>query len=318
MLQDFPDATSTLTQYRSYILEEGTTEGERLALQHGLFKPNCVKIFNQIMDEYGLAERINHQQGEPVRILDVGCGEGLYLHDVTEVLDSRHLLDLNRVQLIGLDKNAETIATAQDFTRASQPPRPYLEFFTQDLTAPFTSNLGLAAIVRNIEHTPPFDFIFAFMVFEHIHDAERHIGRLYDLLKPGGVLYLRDLDTTPPRDSNISPALMRFMRMLYTLLMSNNNGQIVAYKSSQWLTALGAEQVLVDKHVNYTGGTSREGMLMLKDFVYMARTVAPVLVRLGLLSKTEHEELLQALFYELSPDSQGEVTFVNTVARKPL
>ena len=237
---------------------------------------------------------------------------------MAEVLESRHLLDLKRVQLIGLDISTTAIGVAHDFAKASQPPRPYLNFFNQDLTAPFNTNPGLTNLVKDVERTPSFDFIYAMMVMEHIHDVGKQLAHLYSLLKPGGVIYLRDLDNSPPEEPGSNPVLTHFSKVLYGLLASNNNGQIVAYKNSEWLKALGAEKVLVHIHAIQTGGTSREGMLLLRDFVYLARTTAPVLVRLGLLTKEQQEEVSQALFNELSPDSISIVNFVDTVVRKPL
>ena len=50
-MSNSPDATPSLSQYREYILQEGATEGERLSLQHTIFKPNFLDIFNQVLYE---------------------------------------------------------------------------------------------------------------------------------------------------------------------------------------------------------------------------------------------------------------------------
>ena|SRR5438105_4647772 len=83
------NSTQELQQY----IFSKSDDRERLSLQHATFKPNFVHILEQLLNEYGLAEQLLRQAaanpGERVgHVLEIGCGEGLYLHDVAEVFEA--------------------------------------------------------------------------------------------------------------------------------------------------------------------------------------------------------------------------------------
>src|SRR5438105_631099 len=87
-----------------YPFQKGeSAERDRLALQHEIYKPRVRQVFEKVLDEYGLAERLKAPKIEPerVRILDIGCGEGWFLFDLATRLAERGLLD--GCDLVGID-----------------------------------------------------------------------------------------------------------------------------------------------------------------------------------------------------------------------
>src|SRR5438105_4389333 len=96
--------------YRDYLFTS-PSEGERLTIQHEHFKPSVLAAFNRLLDQYGLAERLTQAKATKtkLRLLNFGCGEGLYLHDLAQVLEARGLLE--GAELNGLDINPASVAT---------------------------------------------------------------------------------------------------------------------------------------------------------------------------------------------------------------
>src|SRR5262249_34657223 len=146
----------TKTEYRDYIMGMAD-DRQRMERTHRHLKAEFVRVVEQVLEEYELAEQLKAaKSGECTRlkILDVGCGEGLYLHDVAEVLEGRDLL--SAATFYGTDINQAMIETAVEYARLSKPPRPYLNFYVHDIRQPFETQPGLF-----LDRQPYFDFIFA-------------------------------------------------------------------------------------------------------------------------------------------------------------
>ncbi|MEI6045790.1 MAG: class I SAM-dependent methyltransferase [Chloroflexota bacterium] len=331
-----PNQAPAPDNFHSYVMGETHLDGDRLTLQYKVFLPSFQEIMERILGtEYGLANRIEQglktSKGLPIRILDAGCGEGLFLYYLAGLLEQRGLFSPATVQLIGIDSNISAIATAIDFVRTAQPTRPYLEFICHDLTKPFELNpelrpmlpppttLSEVASEGGQEEGGGFDFIYAHMVAEHIPNASQHIKYWYSLLKPGGIIFLRDAVCDEGSNGWKAPhlALAPYLSRVFQYI-KQINGFNVSEISKNWLEELGAEQVQALPLVIPSGGNSQTGLMMLRNLVMMVRNSLPQLIARNITTAEEGQALLDILFREISPECVGYGTCIDTLARKPL
>src|SRR5438045_4676148 len=92
-------------------LASNAKSSERMLAQYKAFKPVFEVCLNKVLDEYGLAEKLTlaKAKGTKLKILNYQCGEGLYLHLFSELLEKRGLLE--GAELNGIDMDATLIAT---------------------------------------------------------------------------------------------------------------------------------------------------------------------------------------------------------------
>jgi len=304
----------TKTEYREYVLGM-VDDRQRQERQHHHQKAGFVHIIEQVLEEYELAPRLaaaKTDERAKLKILDVGCGEGLYLHDIAQVLEGRGLAQI--ASLYGIDINQAMIETAIEYTRLSKPPRPYLTFYLHDIRQPLQSQRGLFA-----DGQPHFDFIYARIVLSLVSQARENLERLYASLAPGGVLYVRDLILGPDEAAVISPhpALAKITNLGFGLLKELNQGVQVATATAEWLRQAGASlvQAMPDKMI--LGGTSKAGMDNLNDYLAGVRASIPLFVGQRLISQNEVDCLMAQLYRELGPSCQGHQLYIDTLARKP-
>jgi SAM-dependent methyltransferase len=306
-------------QYSAYIFG-ATDDRERLMVQHTCFQSGFLQIFQQeLLPNYGLMVRLEAAKtnGQKVRILDIGCGEGLFLHDIASILETSGFLEV--VEFYGFDRNVEAIATAEAYSKISNPPRPNFNFYVWDATRPLEE---CEALRLDFGSGVPltFDFIYATMVMEHIPNLYEHLKRYYlESLKSGGVLYLRDavVGEGPSGWLVPHPAMQPVFSFGAEHLLAVNEGIEITEYMSVWLKEWGATQVVARPDVLPIGGSSQLGLNVLRNMLMIFRNIGPLLVKLGRLSQAQYEEALQILNRELGPHLQGQWTLVDTLARKP-
>lgn len=102
-----------------------------------------------------------------LRVLDIGCGKGQFLFDVTETLRKQHQASFTRVAGVDLVRMEGTL-----LDRIS--PKP--EFFQQSVDGqklPFADS--------------SFDFISCNHVLEHVFETEKFMREIRRALQPGGL-----------------------------------------------------------------------------------------------------------------------------------
>lgn len=292
-----------------------TYEGERLEITHKIDQLNFVDALTQVLDAYGLASRLEQAKanGNKLQMLDIGCGEGLFMHDLAQMLEERDLL--KAAEISGIDIDATAITTAEAYARASSPARPYLQFYLHDATKPFDSNLALRA-----EGKTQFDFIYIGRTLDYLPNAENLVKRFYQTLKPGGIYYQHSVITLEGADGwlPVHPALRPFLQTYMSLVKSIHNGQDVAADASHWLDASGVSNIQVRLDRQPVGGLTQRGMLGLRNMVMTVRNISPKLLEQGLITRKEYDDLMQTLYRELGPHLQGQWVFADTLAYKPL
>jgi 2-polyprenyl-3-methyl-5-hydroxy-6-metoxy-1,4-benzoquinol methylase len=306
--------TLNAVDYRHYVFAEAN-DRERLQIQHDAFKPKVLDNFKHILDNYGLDQQLKlaKAQGRQLRILDFGCGEGMYLHDMAEILEKRDLL--GAAELSGIDVDPSAIATADDFCKISKPPRHYLKFYVHDGTFPLHTCPGLLQ-----DGHARFDFVYAMVVMEHLPNARHHIEHLYHSLVPGGVLYLRDIliQEGPQAQIFAHPRMVTFGRAMLTTIAKVNNGIEVSTAQPGWLRELGAEHIQDALDLVPIGGDTKQGMLMMRNNIMAIRNSKPHLLASGMMTEAQFDALFDTIYKEFNRETRGQLALVDTIARKPL
>lgn len=295
----------------TYVFANGD-ERDRLIIQHDGFKPKFLGILQRVLDDYGLAERMKQarQHGTKVSILDAGCGEGLFLHDVAQEIAERSFLDV--IDLNGFDRDALAISLANEFKTVLKPPRPYLNFYVHDLRTPFEENPALKEANKL-----QFDFIYATLVVEHIPNSQKIVADLYQHLKPGGVIYLRDTLVTEVDYFAPTPAMAIPTKAFRSYVASLNPEVVVAKENVNWLKALGATQLQVSEDMVYADGDSPQHIEELRNWVLGIKNSLPKVVETNRMSQAEADALMDKIYQELNGDPRGYWKLLDTLARKP-
>jgi 2-polyprenyl-3-methyl-5-hydroxy-6-metoxy-1,4-benzoquinol methylase len=131
-------------------------------IRFSILRPKLLSVMDLLLPDEG-------------RILDVGCGFGLFAAYFGQTQSRR--------EIIGIDPNARRIAMAERVARQLQLKRH--RFISGD--------------VRDANLQGPFDAVYMLDVMHHIPaDAQRGVlERIYDMLVPGGVLLMKDITTEP-------------------------------------------------------------------------------------------------------------------------
>jgi 2-polyprenyl-3-methyl-5-hydroxy-6-metoxy-1,4-benzoquinol methylase len=123
-----------------------------------LYDPLTTSRYEAVLDSLG-----KKCQGR--KLLDVGCGQGQFVHTAIKQGWDASGIDLSQ-SAIAICKTVGVPCEIEDFFSANLKPNSY-------------------------------DLLTLFEVIEHVPNPGKFIDRTYDLLKPGGILYL----TTPNFDS---------------------------------------------------------------------------------------------------------------------
>lgn len=293
----------------------GVSDGSGLEAIHRIFRPSFLRLVQKVTEEYGLgaALELANKNKTRLQILDIGCAEGLYLHDIAQFLEERQLL--GAAEFIGVDINPDSIIIAEEYSKVSKPPRPYLKFFTCDATQPFETSLDFKALGQY-----QFDFIYSIYTVELLPNARQHIERFYNNLKPGGVIYLSSIVAKKGQNGwlSVHPALEIFDQWFFDNIASANPGVVVAHDTAEWLKELGAVQLSAHFKASPTGGPTEIGRLQLRNIISIIRNnTVPELINNGTITQAQVNELWATLSKELGPDRQGQIGIVQTLARKP-
>ena len=131
-------------------------------VRFSILRPKLLSVMDLLLTDEG-------------RILDVGCGFGLFAAYFGQTQPRR--------SIVGVDPDARRVALARRVASRL------------DLVQ-HTFNVG---DVRDAELTGPFDAAYVLDVMHHIPEGDQRavLQRLRDLLKPGGMLLIKDITTEP-------------------------------------------------------------------------------------------------------------------------
>jgi SAM-dependent methyltransferase len=238
----------------------------------------------------------------------LGCGEGLYIPILQEFFKEHEVKA--QVRIVGVDRDPAAIATAKEYTATLGFRNA--RFYVHDLTKPLTQIEGLD-LTRPENH---FDLAYALVTLMHLKDVSRTLGYILEVLKPGGAFYTKDVSITSSLNYP-SPALTKLGSMMGQLMLKMVGGDF-ALHHQEFLKATGFEQIETFESHYVLGGRTPTGRRTLDDILLSQHAFRASALNLGLMSASDYDKLMQQEFQEITPDLEGQVTSINTIARRPL
>ncbi len=278
----------------TYLAVDPYTDRERLYIQYELFRADFNVWFDRALQLGGLALDATSATW---RVLDVGCGEGLFAHEI----HTRY----PQAEIVGFDRDPQAVATATKAFGRKGNPRFYVHDARDPLPLEFEEGvLGAGA----------FDVVFAHVVLMHLRDPAGTLAQLHRALKPGGVIYLRDCPTDP------LPLPQPGLASLYATAMDALRRTAVANFARQhpvYLKAAGFTALASGSTPYAIGGPTPDGQRMLKNIVSGLQAARAGLVDyLHLIDGDEFDSQLQRCLTESTDAMVGTLEEVNTIARK--
>jgi SAM-dependent methyltransferase len=190
-----------------------------------------------------------------LRLLDVGCGPG----SITAGLAKR----VAPGEVIGIDPSANVIDTARSLLDPS--------------IANLTFEVGSIYQPRFAEET--FDAVFAHQVLQHLRHPVEALAGMVRLLKPGGVLGVRDVDWGSAIFYPENEGMRRFLTMYYELARRNGGEPNAGRSLRRWCRQAGLTGTRVT-----TSAISYADPIATRDWAhtYAERTLASNLADMAL------------------------------------
>ena len=306
-----PTTQKTLSNY----LFGEVSDQERLGFQHKSLQPVVTPVFEQMLDQYGLGQKLAAAKtaGQHEVMFDIGCGEGLYLHDLAALLEQRDYV--SGADLNGLDLNPTVLEIAEEFKLVSKPPRPYLNFYLHDLLQPFESNTSLNWQSK----TRDFALIYAIFVIEHLPNPRQHVLDLYERLEPGGFMYLLDCIYKEGEDGWIAPhrITVPLFEVITKMMLRISDGIQVGVEQGNWLREAGANVLEQKSYCLEASSKNEHTLATMRNYLHLSLNASASLVAKGMYSQEQAENIQATLFKELSLSSVGQLTVWSTLVQKP-
>lgn len=263
---------------QEYLFGEGDAEISRLDMQHFMFRL-----------EFG--DDFTAPLSNPAAILDVACGTGRWARDMARRFPGAAVIgfDINREQidraLLGAAENGDTL------------PKN-CAFVVGDALHPFDF-----ADQR-------FDFVMAraTSAFIPISTYQFVVNEMVRVTRPGGWIELRDFSLVRSQSQALTTMTERFASMTAARGSYPGAGPYLL----EYLRGAGLRDAQV-KTVTVRSGpqASRGGRLMMTDYLAVMERLTPVIVRSGLASQSEWDQLLaQARQETQSQPSEVDLTAV--------
>ena len=194
LLAEHPDAADDLELLRSCVAEYdavlgGTRSGTEVLLPdghnfrslswaHRLLSDSDAAVYRSLIVAE-VTRLVREADGRPLRILEVGGGQGHLTWPVAEALRGSH-----NVEYRFTDLGRSFVVAAQ--REAAERSLDFMTFGVLDVDrAPGT------------QEGRDYDIVLAFNVLHATPDLRHTVGNLYELLAPGGLLYILEATSTP-------------------------------------------------------------------------------------------------------------------------
>ncbi len=291
---------------KTYILAESLDDRKRLVIQAKLHTPSFLRIIETAIDKFGLRAKLQDPDAN-VRILDLGCGEGLFVPILTNWLAAQGTKA--KVSIVGLDCDSNAIATAQDYVTVLGLHN--VEFYTHDLNQPLT-NLAVLGLGDPTKH---FDLAYASLVLMHLRNVGQILNNINEALKPGGILYTRDISIVKgfeypsPTFSKMQEISLPFWLKLV--------GQDFAPQQQKFLSEANFSHAQTFEDILPIGGKTEPGRRMLENVLIGQHIFRATAAKLGIMTNEEFDAAMQQEFREITPELEGHMDLVSTIAQKP-
>ena len=252
-------------QQTYYVIRGGVEGRDRLRIMARVLRPVTLALF----------ERVGVRRG--MTCLDIGCGGG----DVA--LDLARLIG-NEGRVVGIDRDQVKVELARE---EAENVCSNVEFKVADI------------LVDDLAEE--FDLVFVRFVLTHLPDPDAALGRIRDVLRPGGILIAVDIDFRGYFAYPENAAFQRYVD-LYTLLAQRRGGDPhIGLRLPELLVHNGFEQI----QFNIVQPAGSEGEVKLLTPITM-ENMADSIVADGLTSKGEVDSLTNELHeYARTPGTIG-------------
>ncbi|HRJ43578.1 MAG: methyltransferase domain-containing protein [Caldilineaceae bacterium] len=216
-----------------------------------------------------------------MRLLDCGCGPGSITVGLAELVAPG--------EVIGIDASADLIARAQE--NAAIAGLSNATFQTGDVySLPFADD--------------SFDAVWVHALLEHLHDPVAALTEMRRVLKPGGIIGVRELDLDSLLIGPESPALVRFFALFIRLTRENGGDAQIGKKLAALLTAAGFQDVGMSATVEQSGLAARQPFVSAGVFASNMMALLEPFETRGYATAAEIAEMRQALTdWAQSPES---------------
>ncbi len=165
-----------------------------------------------------------------MRLLDCGCGPGTITVGLAPLVAPG--------EVIGIDQDATLVAKAQTNATAANLTNVRIETGNvYDL--PFPDN--------------SFDAVWAHALLEHLKDPIAALREMQRVLKPGGVIGVRELDLDSTLIAPALPAMQHHLALWIRLTRENGGDTQIGKKLGGLLLATGYERVTLSAAVDHCG-----------------------------------------------------------------
>lgn len=147
---------SSNTMWKNYKVDSSKSLQENVGFSH---RPDVEEALQKAHDDLKKTADTYLKAGS--NVLDIGCGTGLYLKDLTG----------KGFHLYGIDMSEEMV-------KAAKQHLPEVTYYTGNF--------------MQTEFPVKFDLVYSVSVLEYIarNDLKAHFKKLYDILNPGGVIFI--------------------------------------------------------------------------------------------------------------------------------
>ena len=227
-------------------------------------------------------------------LLDCGCGPGSITLGLAEALAPG--------EVVGVDRDTSRVEIAEQ--AAAERGVANVRFQTADVhELPFAD--------------ASFDAVFAHAVLQHVREPLRALSEMRRVLRPGGVVGLRDDDRGSVVVAPHAPEVVRLIELLTMVEELNGGDPRIGRRYRELLRTSGFEEVAITASCEYdadTAVTRRRASLA----VGAAREfVGPVAIQEGWSTQEEMERLTAACAsWGESPEAFSAVIWCEAVGRK--
>jgi ubiquinone/menaquinone biosynthesis C-methylase UbiE len=207
-----------------------------------------------------------------MELLDCGCGLGSITVGLARVVTPG--------RVVGIDLDAYQIARAQQYTADEKVSN--LRFETANIyELPFADD--------------SFDAVFSNAVFTHLGDPMAALREIYRVLRPGGVVGIRNVDFDGHLLTPADPLLMRFWQLLGAQFERNGGNAYLGKQQRALLRQAGFVQVQASASYDCYGTeqTSRFWAGMIAGYILEEKSVKQFR-EYGLAERSELERMSEA------------------------